>query len=186
MVPCPAITPGSSNGWTNVAPVRSTISRAMATLSAPVLSYATTMAPDRSVRARLIAGASLGITMVAGTPNRRAASATPCAWLPEDAATTPRAPLCLGDHGDAVVRAAELERSGALKALRLDEDACSGEGVELGRRQERRAHGFRFDSFCGGLDVGEGEDRSLRIHPQRPPARSIVACPVGNGGNAST
>ena len=35
-------------------------------------------------------GASDGMTMVAGTPKIRAASATPCAWLPEDTATTPR------------------------------------------------------------------------------------------------
>jgi hypothetical protein len=29
-------------------------------------------------------GASAGITIVAGTPSSRAASATPCAWLPDE------------------------------------------------------------------------------------------------------
>jgi hypothetical protein len=39
----------------------------------------------------LAAGAFTGITTVAGTPKRRAASATACAWFPDDGATTPRA-----------------------------------------------------------------------------------------------
>jgi hypothetical protein len=32
-----------------------------------------------------------GITITAGRPNLEAAYATPCAWFPADAATTPRA-----------------------------------------------------------------------------------------------
>jgi hypothetical protein len=36
-----------------------------------------------------MAGASDGITMTAGISHSRAASATPCAWLPEEQATTP-------------------------------------------------------------------------------------------------
>jgi hypothetical protein len=38
----------------------------------------------------LIAGVVCGITITAGMPRRRAASATPCAWLPAEAQMTPR------------------------------------------------------------------------------------------------
>jgi hypothetical protein len=34
-------------------------------------------------------GASAGMTMTAGRPRICAAAATPCAWLPEENATTP-------------------------------------------------------------------------------------------------
>src|SRR5512137_608976 len=37
--------------------------------------------------------AQAGITTVAGTPARRAARATPWAWFPADAATTPAGPI---------------------------------------------------------------------------------------------
>lgn len=36
-------------------------------------------------------GVTTGMTMVAGTPSVWAASATPCAWFPADAAMTPDA-----------------------------------------------------------------------------------------------
>ena len=51
----------------------------------------TTSAPSASTRARLIAGASEGMTMTAGTPNSRAARATPWAWLPDEYVMRPRA-----------------------------------------------------------------------------------------------
>ena len=47
---------------------------------------------------RLMAGASEGMTMTAGTPNSRAARATPCAWLPEEYVMTPAARAsCVSD-----------------------------------------------------------------------------------------
>src|SRR6202521_264644 len=46
-------------------------------------------APRAAVRSRFSAGTSAGITMVAGMPRSRAAAATPCAWLPDEKATTP-------------------------------------------------------------------------------------------------
>src|SRR5512135_2655380 len=48
-----------------------------------------TSAPSASVFCIFTRGASAGITIVAGTPSRRAAQATPCAWLPDENATTP-------------------------------------------------------------------------------------------------
>ena len=52
-------------------------------------SCSTTSAPDALVLEILSAGASFGMTMVAFMPIRRAASARPCAWLPDDQPTTP-------------------------------------------------------------------------------------------------
>jgi hypothetical protein len=52
----------------------------------------------------LSAGASVGMQMIAVVPTIRAASATPCAWLPDENATTPRS-------RSAVVRASSLLRA---------------------------------------------------------------------------
>ena len=50
-----------------------------------------TSAPSRSTASTLMRGAVSGMTISARMPSRRAASATPCAWLPADDAITPRA-----------------------------------------------------------------------------------------------
>ena len=60
-----------------------------------------------------------GMNTVARTPSSCAASATPCAWLPALAATTPRARSRRVEPGDPRVRAADLERPGALQVLAL-------------------------------------------------------------------
>jgi hypothetical protein len=47
--------------------------------------------PQQARRVDLEPGASAGMTMTEGTPNSAAARATPCAWLPDEKAITPRA-----------------------------------------------------------------------------------------------
>ena len=49
-----------------------------------------TSAPRAATASTLIRGVVTGMTMVARHPSRWAASATPCAWLPAEAAITPR------------------------------------------------------------------------------------------------
>jgi hypothetical protein len=49
------------------------------------------LAPRASTAAILMCGVVTGTTIVAAQPSVWAASATPCAWLPADAAITPRA-----------------------------------------------------------------------------------------------
>jgi len=49
-----------------------------------------TFAPRAATAAILICGVVTGITIVAAHLSLRAASATPCAWLPAEAAITPR------------------------------------------------------------------------------------------------
>ena len=90
MVPCPAITSGSSYGCTNTARERFCSTRACAYASLYESPKRTTFASSASTAAILMCGVVTGITMVATQPSRRAASATPCAWLPADAAMTPR------------------------------------------------------------------------------------------------
>ena len=53
-------------------------------------SNGTTSAPILRTLPIFIAGASAGMAMTALTPNMAAEAATPCAWLPEEKATTPR------------------------------------------------------------------------------------------------
>ena len=52
----------------------------------------------------------------------RAASATPCAWLPAEEHTTPRRALVVGERHELVQRAANLVRPRALEHLRLEAD----------------------------------------------------------------
>ena len=92
IVPCPAMTSGSSNGWMNVSPV-SRHERVAVRLRVGVAVAgehdlgAHARAPPRT----LISGVVCGITITARMPSRRAEKATPCAWLPALAAMTPRA-----------------------------------------------------------------------------------------------
>ena len=48
-------------------------------------------APNARTASTLIRCVWRGIAIIALQPSRRAANATPCAWLPAEAATTPRA-----------------------------------------------------------------------------------------------
>ena len=58
-----------------------------------------------SVRVILVNGVSAGMTIVAGIPSRWAWYATPCAWLPADAATTPVARSAAGERAARKLRA---------------------------------------------------------------------------------
>ncbi len=77
---------------------------------------------SRAWRASLGTGTPSGMKIVARMPSALAASATPCAWLPAEAATTPRAASSGGQPRQAVGRAADLERAGALQVLELEVD----------------------------------------------------------------
>jgi hypothetical protein len=91
IVPCPAITSGSSNGCTNVAPVSSTYPRAESRHSSSAGPVSSISAPYARVASTFAIGASCGMKMRARAPTSRAAHATACPWLPALAATTPAA-----------------------------------------------------------------------------------------------
>src|SRR6476661_4585125 len=67
-------------------------------------------APSRSAPPRLAGVTVVGITTVARTPNSFAASATACAWLPDDGAITPR------DRSSALIFARKLYAPRSLNA----------------------------------------------------------------------
>ena len=75
----------------NTAPVRSAKASASATASSTHVPCRMTSAPYPRVASTLGSGAPAGMTTVAAQPSRPAANATPWAWLPALAATTPRA-----------------------------------------------------------------------------------------------
>ena len=80
---------GSSNGWTNTIPLSRARSCAAARHSSILAPPMWTVAPWPRVASALAIGASAGTKTSHGTPSAAAAAATPCAWLPAEAATTP-------------------------------------------------------------------------------------------------
>ena len=73
-------------------------------------------------------------------PSICAASATPCAWLPLENATTPRFARGCVELGEPVVRAAKLERAHALQVLGLEVNASRRvRSSSVARRDGRRA-----------------------------------------------
>ena len=75
----------------STAPVRCSNSLAASSASSRVAPCNRTVAPYAVVAATLGSGAASGMKTVLAMPSSDAASATPCAWLPALAATTPRA-----------------------------------------------------------------------------------------------
>ncbi len=75
----------------NTAPVRSAYSWAAARVSSTTCPDIRTSAPYSCVAATFGSGAPTGMNTVERTPRREEARATPCAWLPALAATTPAA-----------------------------------------------------------------------------------------------
>ncbi|MNH29959.1 hypothetical protein D3C79_902220 [compost metagenome] len=90
-VPCPAITSGSSNGGTKVAPSLSASFSACARAWGKLSPCSTTCPPRERTPSTFSDGVVVGMTMVAFMPRCDAARATPWAWLPADAVITPRA-----------------------------------------------------------------------------------------------
>ena len=75
----------------STAPVSAAKSPAATSASSTVAPTRRTRAPYAWVAATLGSGAASGMKTVEVVPSSDAARATPCAWLPADAATTPRA-----------------------------------------------------------------------------------------------
>jgi hypothetical protein len=92
----------SSNGGTYSSPRASRSSAATRCRSSLELAQRTISAPQAAVRATFTGAAFSGITIVAGTPSRAAAAATPWAWLPLESATTPRSIAARGVDASAL------------------------------------------------------------------------------------
>ncbi len=83
-----------SKGWISTAPVSSANARAATRASSMLTPWVTTRAPYPRVAFSFGIAAPSGMKTVARRPSRCAASATPWAWLPALAATTPAAFSC--------------------------------------------------------------------------------------------
>ena len=97
--------------------------------------------------------------MTRGMSRSWPASATACAWLPDEKATTPRPALVGGEARERVVGAAELEGAGALQVLALEEHAWRRSCVDRARRDDGRAVRDAGDLLGRALDVVEGRQR---------------------------
>ena len=75
--------------------------------------------------------------------------------------------LCRRDRRELVIGAAELERSGALQRLGLEENPSAGQGVERGRGEKRRAQRDAGEPASSGLDIGGGGQGNRSVHDKR-------------------
>ena len=141
--------------------------------SSTVRADSCTSAPYPLVAATLGIGAPTGMKTVAAMPSSRAASATPWAWLPALAATTPRARSSADEPGDPHVRAADLERPGALEVLALQP---GGAAERRGERPARLQRGGPHDP--GEHRAGPPECRRATPAGSRRPPRGRGYAPV--------
>ncbi len=158
-VPCPAITSGWSNGWIRIAPVRSANSCAATRLSSTVFPANSTFAPYALVAATFGSGAPTGMNTVDCAPSMPAAKATPCAWLPALAATTPRARSCVGQPGDAQIGAANLVGTGPLDVLTLEPRRTAQRRRQRAARLQRCHPDHAGEHLARCLDVLGGHQR---------------------------
>ena len=120
-----------------------------------------TCAPYARVATSLGSGAPSGMKTVERMPSSWAASATPWAWLPALAATTPRAFSSSAEPGHPGVGAADLERPGALEVLALEEDVDAGPVGQRPAVLQRGGPDHALEQLAGGEDVlvGHGHQR---------------------------
>ena len=131
--------------------------------------------PSAAVRATFTGAAFSGITIVAGTPSSAAAAATPCAWFPLESATTPRSIRSRRRRRERVEGAAELERAGALEALRLDVDLAARAAAGAGACAPRRRRAALLPPRCrrARREASGAATRAIRTSARTgyPPAR---------------
>src|SRR5450755_1590891 len=116
-------------------------------------------APCARAVSSLERGASLGITMVAGTPVYRAAIDTAMAWLPDEKATTPRGRSAGGMErirldAPRILNAPPVCRFSHLKKTRVPAAASKSDeaitGVRLARGRMRAAAARTWSAVMGG------------------------------------
>ena len=153
---------GWSNGWISTAPVSASNSRAARRQSSIDVPTKRISAPYARVAFSFGIGAPCGMNTVALIPSSCAASATPWAWLPALAATTPRAALGLGQPGHPHVRTTQLERPGPLQVLALQEHVAADEFTQPARVLQRRRRDHVMQQVRRPRDV-LGIDHALTL-----------------------
>ena len=160
-MPWPAITSSSSNADTNVAPVRAARSRAAerrlvvrlaAELDCGAVAARRLDLRDRRVRGHEDRGRHAEQRRREGDALRVVAGAGR-----DDAAQ----PLVRVERRDPVVRAADLERAGALEVLRLQVDVRAAAGAEVAGGEHRRPHRDLVDDPGRAADVVDRDHARL-------------------------
>ena len=115
-------------------------------------------------------------------PTSDAASATPCAWLPAEAATTPAAFSAADSRCDADVGAADLERPGALQVLALEEHRAADRRVRAaGTIPSACTWPPRCNSSAAALTSCD-TDLLHALHYVRPTSSPAVPAVIGGHG----
>ena len=166
-VPCPVTTSRWSKGWMSVRPERAASARAATSASSTEVPTCRTWAPYPRVAASLGTDASTGMYTTASMPSICAASATPCAWLPALAATTPRAFSSSGIRDRRVYaprilneparcRFSHLRTTGAPATSDIARNGCTGVRVTTpsSSRAAARTSSRVTRSISGGVTTG--------------------------------
>ena len=146
MPPCPAITSGSSNGWTKARPPSCARSRAVANASSTVPGVNRTVAPSASAASTFAIEAPLGHEHLARDSaclGRVGDCLRVVARAPGDDATSTR----VTERGDLGERSAQLERAGPLQVLGLEHD---GRPTTTGQRLRGEDRRLPDDARPGG------------------------------------
>ena len=149
IVPCPAMTSGSSYGAMNVRPCSARRRWASAFATSKVSPQRTISAPSACTASTLISGVVVGITMTARMPEapgrERDALGMVAGRRGDDAAGG----LLRAERGYLVVGAADLEREDAVEVLPLEEDLVAEALRQARSPLERR---LRHDVVDAGLE----------------------------------
>ena len=140
IVPWPAITARSSNGWTTVRPRSS--ARASGRRRARPRRCRLRARPRRRSRACSRPSpleAKRGITIVAAMPIRSAWYATACAWLPAETASTPLARSAAVSCAILLSAPRSLNEAVNCRFSNFEEDLAAADRRERARRQARRS-----------------------------------------------
>ena len=148
-VPWPAITCGSSNGWTSTLPVFARCSSRRANAPAGSSASGSTRAPSARARSSLNGLAAAHEKTTQSSPSAAAPQASAIAWFPADAPATPRSrsewssaasrfttPRTLNEP--VCWRSSALSDSPGASADAVEQRRPSGPGRGSSRRPERR------------------------------------------------
>src|SRR5918999_2890072 len=167
--PWPATMSGSSNGCTNARPPSRARSCAAAMQSSTDSPPTCTIAPCPAAASALAIGASAGTNTSQRTPRAAAAAASPCAWFPADAATTPFAQPAspsAASFADAPRTLNEPVRCRFSAFSTTFPPACS-EIVRVERTGVPAAT-FSTSARAASMSVRDGKDRvDLDVGPER-------------------
>ena len=178
IVPWPAAVRASSNAWTKTAPVsRSNASRRLDRVVVGLTGLADVRRGSARSLSSFARGALRGTKSVARSvpPSRSAAKATPSAWLPAEAATTPRARASASSDARRFVAPRTLNEPVGCQHSSFSSRSRARRAARLARRSGVGAR-------CGRSVLSRAARRSSE--QQRAPRRRLRRPARGRAGRA--